>query len=87
MISNAFDIHQFIEAVKGKNRNDAIDLAENEAVQTWQLTYQKGIAVTQKQKKGMSYQNKLLRLIDYIRYGVKYGDLSETDYQLFSSIN
>ncbi len=87
MISNTFDIHQFIEAVKGKNRTDTIDLAENEAVQTWQLTYQKGCPVSQEQEEGMTYHNKLLRLIDYIRYGVKYGDLSETDYHLFGSIH
>ena len=70
MISNSFNIHQFIEAVKGKNRNDTIDLAENEAVLAWQSTYCKGCTITQKQKQGMTYHNQLLRLIDYIRYGV-----------------
>ncbi len=87
MISNSFDIHQFIEAVKGKNRKDAIDLAENEAVLAWHSTYRKGSAITREQKLGMAYHNQLLRLIDFIRSGVKYGDLSEKEYMLFNTIN
>ncbi len=86
MISPSFDIYQFIEKIKEKNADDMVDMAEQEAVQTWKRTYKQSGSLSDEQKSGMRYENILLKIIDLIRYGIMHRDLSEIDHELLKSI-
>lgn len=86
MISPSFDIHQFIENIKEKDVSDMVYLAEQEAVQTWKRTYSRTGTLTEEQKNGLMYENKLLKIIDYIRNGIKHKDISELDPELLGAI-
>jgi hypothetical protein len=86
MISPSFDIHQFIENVKEKDPLDRVSLAEQEAVLTWRQSYTRSGSLTEEQKNGMLYENKLLKIIDYIRYGIIHRDIAEIDPELLSAI-
>lgn len=86
MISPSFDIHQFLESVKDKNVCDRVYLAEQEAVQTWRQSYSRSGALSEEQQNGMLYENKLLKIIDYIRYGIVHRDIAEIDPKLLSAI-
>ena len=86
MISPSFDIYQFLERVKDKNVSDRVYLAEQEAVQTWRQSYCRSGSLTEEQQNGMLYENKLLKIIDYIRYGIVHRDIAEIDPELLSAI-
>jgi hypothetical protein len=86
MISPSFDIYQFIENVKEKDASDRVNLAEQEAVQTWRQSYTRNGSLSEEQKNGMLYENKLLKIVDYIRYGIVHRDISEIDPELLSAI-
>ncbi len=86
MISPTFNIHQFIEKVKEKDAPDWVDLAEQEAVQTWKRSYTRNGSISDEQKDGMIYENKLLKIIDYIRNGVMDKDISELGPELLGAI-
>ena len=83
MISPSYDIHQFNEAVQGKDWLDTVHLAEQEAMKAWQRTYRESIIVDHDMRAGIIYQHKLLRLIDFIRNDIPHTDLSDDDYKEF----
>jgi len=86
MISPTFNIHQFIEKVKEKDASDWVDLAEQEAVQTWKRSYTRHGSLSEEQKNGMIYESKLLKIIDYIRSGIMDKDISELGPDLLGAI-
>jgi hypothetical protein len=86
MISPSFNIHQFIERVKERDASDWVDLAEQEAVQTWTQSYTLNGSLSDEQTNGMIYENKLLKIIDYIRNGILHKEISELGPELLGAI-
>jgi hypothetical protein len=70
MISSAFSIRQFIEAVKEKDHWEIIHLADKEATEAWRNTYGDKSAAAGKNK-SENYQAQLIRLIGCLRSGVQ----------------
>jgi hypothetical protein len=67
MISSDFSFERFVEAVRGKDRLDIVELAEKEATEAWRSVYRCGDA-SDDGRKSRTYQARLLRLIDCIRH-------------------
>lgn len=70
MISSSFEFHEFVEAVKGKDFQDIIFVAEKEATEAWRSTYRSAVSEENAQK-SQQYQKRLIGLIDYIRNGIR----------------
>jgi len=86
MISLSHDIHEFMNAVKGKNELEAIYLAEQEALKVWRRSYKKTNASDDKRNDiSMTYQNDLLRFINFVRYGKNHDKLFCGKDRLFRS--
>jgi hypothetical protein len=86
MISPAFSIQRFVEAVKGKNRLEIIRLAEKEATVAWSQTYRHDGIIDDDGLKSCDYQNKLIGLVDYMRHNVTSRVLNKKDHRIFSAI-
>ena len=81
MISSGYSFRQFIDAVKGKNPQEIICMAEQEATEAWRASYRKrnGSGEWMKSK---SYQDRLLGLIDFMRHGIKVHRFEEHELRL-----
>ena len=67
MISSDFNFKRFVEAVRGKDRLDIVELAEREATEAWRSVYRCGDA-SDDCRRSRTYQARLLRLIDCMRH-------------------
>lgn len=67
MISTEFSFERFVEAVKGKDHLEIVQLAEREATDAWRSVYRCEDASDICLRSRM-YQNRLLHLIDCIRH-------------------
>lgn len=87
MISTTCDFTQFVDAVKGKDHLDIIQLAEQEATEAWRQSMQKNSPAGRNIQINLSYQTKLLGLIDYIRHGLQSREFSPDDRQLLQQLS
>ncbi len=87
MIAPAYDFEQFLAAVSEKPALDIVALADQEAVAAWRWAYQKTRRTGQPAVSSQSYQEKLLALIDYVRFGIKSGTFSPRERQFLKSLS
>jgi hypothetical protein len=85
MISSDCNFKTFIEAVKDKDREEVIYLAEQEATQADRLVLQSKYSPKEKQKCGKQYSAILKAFIQYIKYTVKPAIPEDHEYKLFPS--
>jgi hypothetical protein len=81
MISKKFHIEEFVEAVKGKDSQEVIALAVDEATRA-----DRKVMKTRKQgktEKLQTYSRQLKRLINYHRYVMKPRHRTKTTYDLY----
>lgn len=81
MISKKFHIEEFVEAVKGKDSQEVIALAIEEATRA-----DRKVMKTRKQgktEKLQAYSRQLKRLINYHRYVMKPRHRTKTTYNLY----
>ena len=81
MISKKFDIEEFVEVVKGKDSQEVIALAVEEATKADRM-----VMKTRKQgktEKLQTYSRQLKRLINYHRYVMKPSRRTKTTYNLY----
>ena len=86
MISNQYSFVHFVNSVKGKDHLDIIYLAEQEATEAWRKSMQKTGRATQTIQDNLSYQSKLLSLIDYMRHGLQSKEFTPQERQMVQNI-
>ena len=79
MISASFDFRQFLGAVRHKNHQDIICLAEKEATEAWLHTSHNNQILNDFAIQCLTYQKRLLALVDYLLSGIKSKSLEEED--------
>ena len=87
MISPAYDFEQFLGAVSEKAVAELITLADNEAVAAWRRAYQKTRRTGEPAVSSEGYQEKLLALIDYLRFEVEPEGLSPQERKLLKALS
>jgi hypothetical protein len=87
MISDNYSFAHFVNTVIGKDHLDIIYLAEQEATEAWrqsrQINHQEGDGI----QTNLSYQTKLLGLIDYMRHGLQSKNFTPQERQLLQKIS
>ena len=86
MISDKYSFIHFVNTVKGKDHLDIIYLAEREATEAWRQSMQKDNRGMNNIQENLSYQSKLLGLIDYMRHGLQSKDFTSQERQLLQTI-
>ena len=86
MISDKYSFVHFVKSVKDKDRLDIIYLAEQEATEAWRQSMQKDNRGMVNIQDNLSYQSKLLGLIDYMRHGLQSKDFTTKERQLLQEI-
>jgi hypothetical protein len=81
MISKKYSIEAFVEAVKGKDSQEVIALAVEEATQADRMVLK--TRGQEKTEKLQTYSRQLKRLINYHRYAVKPRYHIKTTYNLY----
>lgn len=87
MISTTYSFAYFVDAVKDKDQLDIIYLAEQEATEAWRQSVQKESVVSKDIQINLSYQTKLLGLIDYMRHGLHSREFTPKDRQLLQQLS
>ena len=87
MISTTYSFAHFVDAVKGKDHSDIIYLAEQEATEAWRQSVQKASGANSDIQVNLSYQTKLLGLVDYMRHGLQSRDFTPIDRQLLRQLS
>ena len=86
MISDKYSFVHFVNSVKGKDHLDIIYLAEQEATEAWRQSMQKNDKAMNNIQDNLSYQSKLLGLIDYMRHGLQSKDFTTQERHLLQQI-
>ena len=86
MISDKYSFVHFVNTVKDKDHLDIIYLAEQEATEAWRQSMQKDKQAMNNIQENLSYQSKLLGLIDYMRHGLQSKDFTNQERQLLQTI-
>jgi hypothetical protein len=86
MISNKCSFAHFVNTVIGKNHLDIIYLAEQEATEAWRQSRQMNQQEGNQIQTNLSYQLKLLGLIDYMRHGLQSKEFTPHERQLLQKI-
>ncbi len=87
MISSNYDFARFIDAVKEKDHFDIIYLAEQEATEAWRKSAHKRFRDSPDMQINLSYQSKLLGLIDYMRHGLQSQEFTSDDRKLLQQLS
>ena len=87
MISDKYSFAHFVNTVKGKEHLDIIYLAEQEATEAWRESKQINSLSGSDIQNNLSYQSKLLGLIDYMRHGLQSRDFTPDEKQLLRKIS
>ena len=87
MISDKYSFAHFVDTVKGKDHLDIIYLAEQEATEAWRKSKQLNGQAGNDIQNNISYQSKLLGLIDYMRHGLQSRDFTPDERQLLQKIS
>jgi hypothetical protein len=85
MISESFELKQFIAAVKDMDFLGIIEKANKEATEADRRWYRSRRMKAPNQQRCRQYATTLKEFIAFIRYGLRPNDLSEADFQLFRS--
>jgi hypothetical protein len=86
MISINCDINDFIEAIKDKDLNDIIYLADVEATAAERCRWRKLLPPEDKQTCGAVYAGKLKDLVSYLRYATRPKGQKYSHLKLFETI-
>jgi hypothetical protein len=87
MISDKYSFAHFVKTVIGKDHLDIIYLAEQEATEAWRQSRQMNHQEDNEIRTNLSYQSKLLGLIDYMRHGLQSKDFTPHERQLLQKIS
>jgi hypothetical protein len=86
MISENFDIREFISGLKNKDFFEMIYLLDKEATEAERQLYHPKNGMSERQICGAQYVSDLKNLIFYLRYGAKPRGLKEEDICLIDSV-
>ena len=86
MISKKNSFAHFVDSVKGKDHLDIVYLAELEATEAWRQSKIEDCQRSIDIQNNLSYQSKLLALIDYMRHGLQSRDFDQQDRQLLQKL-
>lgn len=86
MISPSCDFRQFLDVVQNKAVTDIIALADHEATEAWRQSHREKKAGERKEHLSAEYHEKLVCLIDFMRYRVKTKSLPAEELELIDSI-
>jgi len=86
MISQGFRFEDFVEAIQGKDDFDIIYMAEQEALNAWRVVHKNKEMPDSLIGKSKAYQEKLIRLIGFLRHGFYAASVSGSDVELFQKI-
>jgi hypothetical protein len=82
MISENCNIAAFINAVKGKDYSEIIELADHEATIADRCRYRKRGSNAEAMECGMRYSSQLKDLIFYLRYNIKPANIKPEHFSL-----
>jgi hypothetical protein len=86
VISQSYNILEFIEEVRDKEYWDIMYSAEKEATEAWRCLYRPKMAAQAKQKGGENYAKLLESFMFYLRYGAKQKRVNHETFVLFRSV-
>jgi hypothetical protein len=86
MISEDYNIAAFINAVKGKDYSEIIELADQEATIADRCRYRKRRKNAEASECGMRYSSQLKDLIFYLRYNIKPANARLEHFKLYREL-
>ena len=86
MISPTCDFKQFLDLIQNKPVTDIIALADHEATEAWRQSHRENKAGGGEGHLSAEYHEKLVCLIDFMRYRVKTKSLPAEDLERLDSI-